>query len=161
MKILALVLSAVSLSLSPSVIAGQEHSPAVEASFNQFRSTWRDAWNRRDTKTLASLMAEDIDWIAADGTWLKGRKAWQDHHDRLFAHQFKTAKWKLLDERVQLIDSRTAITISATEIGGDTHADGTAREPRRSVGTRIITKSAGKWLLKVAHNTIIQGVDMK
>jgi uncharacterized protein (TIGR02246 family) len=101
-------------------------------------------------------MAEDVDWIAADGTWLKGRRAWQEHHDRLFAGQFKAAKWKLLDERVQLLDSLTAITISATQIEGDTKADGTARAARQSVGTRVMSRHGGRWLLRTAHNTIMQ-----
>jgi uncharacterized protein (TIGR02246 family) len=92
---------------------------------------------------------------------LKGRQAWQAHHARLFANQFKDAKWKLLDERVQIIDSSFAITISATQIEGDTRADGTARRARQSVGTRVMTKRGGKWLLKVAHNTIIAPLPSK
>ena len=148
-------LVAVVLVLPPSDGAAQQQPSSIEASFNQFRATWRDAWSRRDIDALTALMAEDIDWIAADGTWLKGRKAWREHHTRLFARQFKAAKWKLLDERVQFIDSIVATTISATQIKGDTHADGTSRTPRQSVGTRVITRESGKWLLQLAHNTII------
>jgi hypothetical protein len=58
--------------------------------------------------------------------------------------------------RVQIFDSLTAITISATQIEGDTKADGTAREARQSVGTRVITRHGGRWLFKTAHNTIMQ-----
>ena len=155
MRTFATVLFAVSISLSPSASVAQEHSQALEASLNQFRSAWRGAWNRRDTEMLASLMAEDVDWVTADGTWLKGRKAWQEHHGRLFAKQFKAANWKLLDERVQIIDSSVAITISTTQIEGDTRADGITRQPRQSVGTRVMTRRDGKWLLNTAHNTII------
>ena len=54
-----------------------------------------------------------------------------------------------------MVDSNVVITISATQIEGDTHADGTSRTPRQSVGTRVITRESGKWLLQLAHNTII------
>jgi uncharacterized protein (TIGR02246 family) len=142
--------------LAPSRAAAQAQPAALDASLTAFRDSWRDAWTRRDTKALAALMADDVDWIAADGTWLKGRKAWKEHHDKLFARQFQTARWKLLDERVQFLDSATAITITATQIEGDTRGDGSARAARQSVGTRVIARHGGKWLLKTAHNTIIQ-----
>ena len=148
-------LVAVAMLLTPSGTAAQEQSSNIEAFFKKFRATWRNAWNRRDTEALGALMADDVDWIAADGTWLKGRKAWREHHDHLFARQFKAAKWKLLDERVQMIDSTVAITISATQIEGDTQADGGSRTPRQSVGTRVITRESGRWLLQLAHNTMI------
>jgi ketosteroid isomerase-like protein len=98
MRTIFLSFVVIGLSVPPSRAAAQEPSSSLAASLQQFRDSWREAWNRRDTKALGALIAEDVDWIAADGTWLKGRKAWQEHHDRLFAGQFKAARWKLLDE---------------------------------------------------------------
>jgi uncharacterized protein (TIGR02246 family) len=156
MQIISLGLVIVGLIVPYSRASTQQAPPSAAASFQQFRNSWREAWNRRDTKALGTLMSEDVDWIAADGTWLKGRKSWQEHHDRLFATQFKAAGWKVLDEQVQILDSLTAMTITATQIEGDTKPDGTAREVRQSVGSRVITRHSGRWLLRVAHNTIIQ-----
>ena len=155
-RTIVMSVAAMGFLLAPSRTAAQAQPAGVEASLTHYRDSWRAAWARRDTKALAALMADDVDWIAADGTWLKGRNAWKEHHDKLFVRQFRAAHWKLLDERVQILDSATAITITATQIEGDTGADGSAREARQSVGTRVITRHGGKWLLKTAHNTIIQ-----
>ncbi len=161
MRTIIMSLLVIAVTLGPSRIAAQQRASNLEASLQRYRDSWRQAWNQRDTKALGALMADDVDWIAADGTWLKGRKAWQEHHDRLFARQFKAAQWKLLTERVQLLDSLTAITVSATQIEGDTKADGMGRDARQSVGTRVLSRHGGRWLLRTAHNTIIQSAGSK
>jgi uncharacterized protein (TIGR02246 family) len=133
----------------------QSGSAAIRESFETFRRTWREAWVRRDVQALGGLATPDLDWVAADGTWLKGRAAFEAHHARIFAQQFQEARWRLIDERVQFVDSTIAITITTTEIQGDTRADGAARPPRRSVGTRVMVRQDGHWRLKVSQNTIV------
>jgi uncharacterized protein (TIGR02246 family) len=100
-------------------------------------------------------VTDDIDWVAADGTWLKGRDAFERHHARVFAAQFASAEWKLLEERVEIVDQDLAITVTATQISGDTFASGESRPSRSSVGTRVIVRQNGAWRLKTSHNTII------
>lgn len=71
MPTILLSLFVVWIILAPTPMAAQEQS-ATLAALQEYRDAWRAAWNRRDTKALGALMAEDVDWIAADGTWLKG-----------------------------------------------------------------------------------------
>jgi uncharacterized protein (TIGR02246 family) len=134
---------------------GQADTTELRASFDEFRRTWREAWARRDVDSLAALVAEDVDWVAADGTWLKGRSAFREHHARLFAGQFREARWRVLDERVNLLDATFAITTTTTEIEGDTRQDGSARPARRSVGSRVLVRRGGRWMLQLSHNTIV------
>ncbi len=140
---------------SPSRVAAQTAATEARQSLDQFRQAWRDAWTRRDLDALEKLQAEDFDWVTADGTWLKGRAAFRAHHERLFARNFSGAQWSTFDEKIELVDPTLAIEIRATRIEGDTYADGRARAPRRSIGTRVYVRKNAQWLLQASHNTII------
>jgi uncharacterized protein (TIGR02246 family) len=153
-SLLRVVLAALSLAV-PTAASAQNDTASIRRSFDEFRTIWREAWSRRDVPALGKLVTEDIDWVAADGTWLKGREAFERHHARLFAVQFASAQWKLLDERIEIVDQNLGITIQATQISGDTFANGESRPPRSSVGTRIIVRQNGRWRLKTSHNTMI------
>jgi uncharacterized protein (TIGR02246 family) len=159
MRISQLSLAALALpfvvAVAPAQVPTDAPAGRVPAALEQFRTSWREAWTRRDVDAVAALTAQDVDWIAADGTWLKGRRAFRDHHARLFAGEFREARWTTLDERVMMLDSVTALEIRATQIEDDTFADGTRRTPRRSVGTRIYVRRGERWWLQTSHNTIV------
>ena len=137
----------------PSTGAAQQQSG--DASFDAFQTAWREAWGRRNIDALSLLVAEDIDWVTSDGTWLKGREQFRSHHARLFKTLFKEAEWKVLDSRIRQLGPDTWMTITATTISGETPGSGGVRGPRSSVGTRVISRRDDRWLLQISHNTII------
>ncbi len=107
-------------------------------------------------KALATLVAEDVDFITVSGTWLKGRKAFEEHHARLHAMQFKESVWATSDVQVKFLKPDVAIVHVSWGMRGDNDPDGTPRQPRRGIFTRVIAKEGGKWLIKASQNTNIR-----
>lgn len=120
-------------------------------------SRWQRAWNNHDMKSLASLVAEDVDFVTVAGTWLKGRRAFEEHHAARHAMQFKGSVWETTDVRVQFLKPDVALVHVSWGISGDKDPDGTPRRPRRGIFTRVVIKEGGEWLIKASHNTNIGG----
>ncbi|HXG72677.1 MAG TPA: SgcJ/EcaC family oxidoreductase [Gemmatimonadaceae bacterium] len=136
--------------------SAQDNARDIEA-IKQIESRWQKAWNSHDMKVLASLVAEDVDFIAVTGTWLKGRKAFEEHHATRHAMQFKESVWETTDVEVKFLKSDIALVHVNWALKGDKDPDGTRRQPRRGIFTRVATKEGGKWFIKASQNTNISG----
>jgi uncharacterized protein (TIGR02246 family) len=121
----------------------------------QIESDWQRAWNRHDMTALAALVAQDVDFIAVGGTWLKGRKNFEEHHAIRHAMQFKESVWTTTSVQVKFLKPDVALVHVGWGIKGDKDPDGTLRPPRQGIFTRVVTKEAGKWLIKASQNTNI------
>jgi uncharacterized protein (TIGR02246 family) len=132
----------------------QDSARDIDA-IKQIESHWQEAWNTHDMKALASLVAENVDFITVAGTWLKGRKAFEEHHAARHAMQFKESVWETTDVQVKLLKPDLALVHVSWGIKGDKDPDGTPRQPRRGIFTRVVTKEGGKWLIKASQNTNI------
>ncbi len=142
--------------LFPAWVANaRSHVNDIEV-INQIEKNWQEAWNRHDMKALATLVAEDVDFITVSGTWLKGRKAFEEHHARLHVMQFKESVWATSDVQVKFLKPDVAIVHVSWGMRGDKDPDGTPRQPRRGIFTRVIAKEGGKWLIKASQNTNIR-----
>ncbi len=122
----------------------------------QIERRWQEAWNRHDMKALAALVAEDVDFITVSGIWLKGRMAFEEHHTRVHAMQFKESVWATTDVQVKFLKPDIALVHVNWGLRGDKDPDGTPRQPRRGIFTRIVTKQGGKWLIQASQNTNIR-----
>jgi uncharacterized protein (TIGR02246 family) len=58
--------------------------PADELAIRDLTRHLADSWNGHDGAAYAAVFTEDSDYIAYDGTHLKGRSQNADHHQRLF-----------------------------------------------------------------------------
>ena len=143
--------------LSPLWSAGAPDNAKDIEAIKRIESRWQDAWNNHDMKSLASLVAENVDFITVAGTWLKGRKAFEEHHAARHAMQFKESVWETTDVQVQFLKPDIALVHVSWGIKGDKDPDGTPRQPRRGVFTRVVIKEGGKWLIKASQNTNISG----
>ena len=143
--------------LSPLLTAGAQGSAKDVEAIKKIESRWQDAWNNHDMKSLASLVAEDVDFIIVTGTWLKGRRAFEEYHAARHATQFKESVWETTDVQVKFLKPDIALIHVSWGIKGDKDLDGTPRQPRRGIFTRVVTKEGGKWLIKASHNTNISG----
>ena len=126
-----------------------------QGALRRIETGWQEAWNRHDMKALAALVAEDVDFITVAGTWLKGRKAFEEHHAARHAMQFKESVWTTTDVRVKFLKPDVALVHVSWGIEGDKDPDGTPRQPRRGIFTRVVTKEGGRWLIKASQNTNI------
>src|SRR3989442_1230360 len=84
-------------------------------------------------KALASLVAEDVDFINVEGTWLKGRKDFEEHHVRLHAGPFKESVWATTEVQVTFLKPDVAIVYVSWNAKGQKERDGTPQQPRPGI----------------------------
>ena len=145
------------ISLTPLWPAAAPDNAKDTEAIKRIESRWQEAWNTHDMKALASLVAEDVDFITVAGTWLKGRQAFEEHHAARHAMQFKESVWETTDVQVKSLGPDIALVHVSWGIKGDKDPDGTPRKPRRGIFTRVVTKEGGEWSIKASQNTNISG----
>jgi uncharacterized protein (TIGR02246 family) len=70
--------------------------------------------------------------------------------------QFKESVWGTTDVQVRFLKPDVAIVHVNWGIRGDKDPDGTPRQPRRGIFTRIVMKRDGRWLIRASQNTNIR-----
>jgi uncharacterized protein (TIGR02246 family) len=71
--------------------------------------------------------------------------------------QFKESVWETTDVQVQFLKPDIALVHVRWGMSGDKDPDGTPRQPRRGIFTRVFIKEGGRWLIKASQNTNISG----
>lgn len=137
------------------VANAQSQTKDIEA-IKQIERDWQEAWNRHDMKALAALGAEDVDFVTVSGTWLKGRKAFEELHARAHAMMFKESVLTTTDVQVKFLKPDIALVHVSWGMKGDKDPDGTPRQPRRGILTQVLTKHGGRWLIQASQNTNIR-----
>jgi uncharacterized protein (TIGR02246 family) len=128
-------------------------NPADEAAIRQIERVWDDGWNHHDAKMMASVLAEDVDFVNVAGRWFKGRAAFQEHMERFQAEQFAQSTRMTTDTEIRFLTAEIAVVHSGAKISGDRAADGSLQSPRNVLMTRVVMKIDGKWVVVAAHNT--------
>ena len=116
-----------------------------------------EAWNRNDADAYAALFAPDSDYVAFDGTHLKGRAANARSHRTLFSTVLKGSR--LVYEPDIAVRPLTPDVVVV-------HAYGTVLLPwqraavssRRSLQTYVVKRDEGGWRIHAFHNTRVRPV---
>jgi uncharacterized protein (TIGR02246 family) len=118
-------------------------------------ASFQDAWNSHDTEALASLMAEEVDFVTVMGVhgWEKGRKEFKDRHTEVHQTLFKESVLAVKETHVKFIRPDVAIAHVVWETKGDKIPDRKPGEPRDGIFTWVLEKRAGKWLIIASQNT--------
>jgi uncharacterized protein (TIGR02246 family) len=98
-------------------------------------------------------MAEDGHFITVGGRWLKGRKAFLDHHAPLIAKQYMDSLWETTRVEVEFLKEDVALAHVTWSMKGDREPDGTPRQPRTGIFTRVYVRLDGGWRIKASQNT--------
>ena len=124
---------------------------AVEAIAAGFQA----AWNRHDMDGLASLVAEDVDYVTVVGAheWEKGREEFKRRHAQVHQTMFKDSVLTIKETYVNFIRPDIAIAHVLWETKGDTVPDRKPGEPRAGIFTWVVEKRSGKWLIVASQNT--------
>lgn len=130
----------------------QVDSAAVDA-IKEAERRWAEAWNRRDAGALAVLMAENGHFVTVGGRWLGGRKAFLDHHAPLISKQYMDSTWETTRVEVELLNADVAIAHVTWSMRGDRDPDGTPRQPRTGIFTRVYVRQDGVWRIRASQNT--------
>ncbi|HEV2862294.1 MAG TPA: SgcJ/EcaC family oxidoreductase [Pyrinomonadaceae bacterium] len=143
--------------LAVQLASAQAAGPAGAAeSVKRLAASWEGAWNRHDVGALASLVAEDVDFVTVGGDWLKGRARFAEHHAERHRMQFAESVWSTRDVHVKLRGPRMAVAHVEWALKGDRDPDGTPRRPGRGIFTWLVERRAGRWLITTAQNTNLQ-----
>lgn len=124
---------------------------AIEA----IAASFQDTWNRHDMDGLASLVAEDVDFVTVVGArgWEKGRKEFKEGHAMVHKSMFKDSVLTVNETHVKFIRSDIAIAHVLWETKGDVVPDRKPGEPREGIFTWVVEKRGGKWLIIASQNT--------
>ena len=148
--ILLIILTLIALPVAAQMKGNAKDQKAIKS----IALKWQDAWNRHDWKALSAFVAEDVDFIAVGGKWLKNRKEFEEHHsNKPHEMRYKESVWTTKNTEVKFIRLDVAVAIVEWDIIGDKDPDGTPRLPRQGISTWVVEKRKGKWLIISIQNT--------
>jgi uncharacterized protein (TIGR02246 family) len=118
-------------------------------------TSFQDGWNRHDMDGLASLVAEDVDFVTVVGArgWEKGQKAFKDGHAEVHKTMFKDSVMTVGEIHIKFIRPDIAIAHVLWETKGDVVPDRKPGEPRAGIFTWVVEKRSNKWLILASQNT--------
>ncbi len=115
--------------------------------------TFCEAWAKLDGHLLATIMADDVDFVTVGAHWLHGRADFEKCHSRLLSGRFKEANLTLLETEVRFLQSDMAVVHWSWKIDGDKNFAGTPRQQRFGLMTMVAQKRSGAWQAVVAQKT--------
>jgi uncharacterized protein (TIGR02246 family) len=124
---------------------------AIEA----IAASFQHSWNRHDMDGLASLMAEDVDFVTVVGArgWEKGRKEFKEGHAEVHKTMFKDSVLTIKETPLKFIRPDIAIAHILWETKGDVVPDRKPGEPRAGIFTWVVERRSGKWFIIASQNT--------
>lgn len=142
----------VSLFLLSMAGASNAQAPADEAALRRLPEAFSDAFNNHDGRALASIMADDVDFVTVGLTWFHGRADFETYHTRLLRGRFKDISHKILQTHVRFIRPDVAVVRHSWTVQGDRNIDGSARAPRFGMMTMVAEKKDGAWIVAAVQN---------
>jgi len=137
----------------PSIVLSQQGSITDQGAIaSLFTNSLMVAWEAHDGKMLAESFAEDADFTNVRGTSLHGRKAIAEFHTDLLSGMFKESHNRTLEIKVRFLRDDIASVDTHWEMTGAKWPDGTPWPDRKGLGSAIVEKHDGKWLIVVFHN---------
>ena len=114
-----------------------------ETTIKDIISRMVEAWNQGSAAEFAAPFADDADFIAFEGTHLKGRKQIRDFHERLFDLDLKGTRLEGGVNFVRFLGPALAVmhAWATTTLKGQTNASSS----RDSMQLFVVTKRDGAW----------------
>jgi uncharacterized protein (TIGR02246 family) len=128
---------------------------ASRKAIEDIAASFQAAWNRHDMDGLASLVAEDLDYVTVVGArdWEKGRKEFKQRHAEAHQTIFKNSVLTITENHVKFIRPDIAIAHVLWETKGDSVPDRKPGAPRAGIFTWVVERRSGKWLIIASQNT--------
>jgi uncharacterized protein (TIGR02246 family) len=123
-----------------------------EDAVRKLPQAFSDAWNKHDGHELASIIADDVDFVTVGATWIHGRADFEKYHTRLLSARFSGSTITPLQTAVRFLRPDIAVVHWSWKIEGDRNPDGTARRPRYGMMTMVAEKRNGTWLVVASQN---------
>jgi uncharacterized protein (TIGR02246 family) len=110
------------------------------------------AFNKHDGHELAQMMADDVDFVTVGAMWLHGKADFEKYHTRLLSGRFHGMTIELLQVAVRFLRPDIAIVHWSWTGAGDKNPDGTSRQPRYGMMTRVAERRVDRWLVVASQN---------
>ncbi len=117
-----------------------------KAEITEAQAAYADAWNKGDSKQLASLFTADADWIDDQGTVIRGRAAIQRALQDMIGGQ-KDRTFKLRLDSIRSLGPDVVVGNALSTLSG---AD---RSPEAAAYIAVYVKQDGKWNIALLTET--------
>lgn len=109
-------------------------------------------WNAKDGALLAKPFAADADYVVINGSYVKGREAIAEGHQRIFDTVYKESTLSLSVKQVRMLRPDVAVVYvkgtNKTPRGAQTHT-------AEAFMTLVMTKESGAWKIAAFQNTAV------
>ncbi|WP_244221971.1 SgcJ/EcaC family oxidoreductase [Corallococcus exercitus] len=130
------------------------HEPAETAAIRERLLRLYECWNQGDAQAYAACFTEDVDYVAFDGSHIRGRQANAEAHQALFDGVLRGST---LDGEVKSLRFLAPdVALIHTEGVVKLRWQRKAPKGRRSIQTTVAVKREGVWYFTAFQNTRIQ-----
>lgn len=114
---------------------------------------WEAAWNSGDADALASLFAEDAEFVNVVGLWWHTRAAIREAHAYGFSIIFPGSTITMGRPRVKRVGADAATVHSRWSLRGQVRPTGEPADQREGIFTFVLERRPEGWIAVAAHNT--------
>lgn len=126
-----------------------------EQAIRQVLAQMTDGFNRHDAGASVSGLADDADFVNVKGAWWRGRDEIEKARRAGFEGILRHARIDPIDTRVRFVSPDVAVAHVTFELSGLTAADGQSIPASQEIGTRVLVRRDGRWLVAAIHSTTI------
>jgi uncharacterized protein (TIGR02246 family) len=133
-------------------------SQADEDAIREIENQFNAAWNQHDPDALAAPLSDDAQFITVNGAWTTSRQGFRELMQRLHGPNgpYGASVRRSPEIKVTLLSPEVAILHTRFWIKGEKMHDALSQEDRESVGTRVLRKTDGRWLIVATQNTDVR-----
>lgn len=118
------------------------------------------SWNNHNFDDFSNYTTSDLDWVNIVGHWYKGQEQNKTHLEALHKTIFKDVKYTKSKTHVRFVTENVAVVHIFWSLGAFYPPDGVNRGNNKmgddkEIGTFVMLKENGKWLITAAHNIVI------
>jgi uncharacterized protein (TIGR02246 family) len=128
-------------------------SDADERAIRAIPERMAAAWNAGSAEDFAAAFADDADFMAFEGTHLKGRREIVSFHQRIFDTTVKGSRIEGRAKFVRFVDPHTAVLHAVARVALPGQA--TFSPSRDSMQLFVVTKRDGEWRVESVLNARI------
>jgi uncharacterized protein (TIGR02246 family) len=121
-------------------------SPAERAAIQDVLNAHAEAWNKGDAAAATAVMADDADWVSADGSVYEGRAAIEAAHEKWLAGPAKGSyRTHPGLPKIQFLRADVAIVDGDSYMSGEHDEQGKELPAETSRYTAVMVKENGRW----------------
>ncbi len=119
---------------------------------------FEDAWKRRDMQAFGSVMTDDVTWVNIVGMRWQGKEQVVRAHHNLLEGRYKGVNVHNEGHEETEIAPGVALVVWKSWVDAFTGPDGKPVDAIHTVGTLVMLKENGHWLIRAGQNVTIDPV---